>query len=53
MTIPMNMSNDTNILINIASENNGYIGFTIIYEKTGMSKNRFESTIVYIMIIYI
>jgi ESCRT-II complex subunit VPS22 len=48
VTIPMQLSNDTNILINIASEcrKKGCIGFSFVYEKTGMSKNRFEVAIV-------
>ncbi len=46
MTIPMAMSNDTNILIEFASENGGCITFTISFEKLGMSKSRFDATIV-------
>jgi hypothetical protein len=46
MAIPMSMSNDTNVLMNLASENNGCISFTICFDKLGMIKSRFENTIV-------
>jgi ESCRT-II complex subunit VPS22 len=46
MTLPMQLSNDTNIIMNLASENGGFIGYTLCYQKTGISKNRFEATIV-------
>jgi ESCRT-II complex subunit VPS22 len=48
LTIPMQLSNDTNVLISIASESlkKGCIGYSFVYEKCGMSKNRFDATIV-------
>jgi ESCRT-II complex subunit VPS22 len=46
MTIPMQLSNDTNIIIELASENKGWIGYSKCYEKSEMSRNRFEATIV-------
>jgi hypothetical protein len=49
MAIPMTLSNDTNLLINLASENNGYISFTLCYEKLNINKNRFDNTIVNII----
>jgi hypothetical protein len=42
----MTLSNDTNILMNLANENGGSIGFTLCSEKLNMSKNRFDNTIV-------
>jgi len=46
MTVPMQLSNDTNVIIDVASENKGFIGYSFVYEKTGMSRQRFEVTIV-------
>ena len=46
LTIPMQLSNDTNLIIEIASGNKGCVGYSVIYEKSGMSKNRFEATVV-------
>jgi ESCRT-II complex subunit VPS22 len=46
LTIPMQLSNDTNKLIELANENKGCIYFSLVYEKLGLSKNRFDATIV-------
>lgn len=46
MTVPMQLSNDTNVIIELASANKGWIGYSLCYEKTGMSRNRFDATIV-------
>jgi len=46
ITIPMQLSNDSNKLIELASENRGCISFSLVYEKIGLSKNRFDATIV-------
>jgi ESCRT-II complex subunit VPS22 len=48
MTIPMQLSNETNVLMQIASECKGCLGFTYLYSKTNMSKTAFEAAIVYI-----
>lgn len=45
MTIPMNISNETNELIALANENKGLITFKIYQDKTGHSEFRFEAII--------
>ncbi len=42
----MAMSNDTNILIELASENGGFITYTLCFEKLNMSRSRIDATIV-------
>ena len=46
VTIPLQISNDTELIIKLASENKGCIGFTYFYEKTNSNKIRFQSIIV-------
>jgi ESCRT-II complex subunit VPS22 len=53
MTIPMHLSNETNILIQIASECKGCLGYTYLYSKTNMSKTAFEAAVVKYLIKFI
>jgi ESCRT-II complex subunit VPS22 len=46
LTIPMSLSNDTNMIINLASELNGCLGYSNCYEKLNISRPRFDTTIV-------
>jgi len=46
MTIPMHLSNETNLIMEIASENKGYVGYSNLYGKFNMSKSAFEAAIV-------
>jgi len=46
MTLPMQLSNDTNVIIELASERKGCIGYSYCYDKSSMSRNRFDATIV-------
>ncbi len=48
MTIPMHLSNETNVLMQVASEYKGKLGYTDLYSKTKMSKTVFEAAIVLI-----
>lgn len=51
ITIPMSLSNDNNLLINLASECRGCIGYSICSEKLNMNRPRFETTMVSIYLI--
>jgi hypothetical protein len=46
MTVPMALSDDTNILMNLAIENNGFISYSLCYEKLSLNRQRFENIIV-------
>ncbi len=46
VTIPLQISNDTEIIIKLASENKGVLGYTYFYEKTNYSRIRFISIMV-------
>ena len=43
VTIPLQISNDTEMIIKLANENRGWLGFTFFYEKTNSTKIRFQS----------
>ena len=45
VTVPMEKSAKSDEIIEIASENGGWIGYTIAYNKKGMSKLEFEDAI--------
>ena len=46
VTIPLQISSDTELIIKLANENKGFLGFAFFYEKTNSTKIRFQSTIV-------
>lgn len=46
MTIPLQLSSDTNNLIELAGENKGCLGYSLCYDKLNMNKSRFENLIV-------
>jgi ESCRT-II complex subunit VPS22 len=46
MTIPMHLSNETNVIIEIASETKGRLGYSDMWAKTGITRNVFEAAIV-------
>lgn len=46
VTIPMQLSNTTNILIELANENQGCLSFSLCKQKLNMSENVFNTTIV-------
>jgi hypothetical protein len=50
VTIPMQLSNTTNILIELANENKGCLFFSMCQKKLNMSENVFITTIVNIII---
>jgi predicted metal-dependent hydrolase len=45
VTVPMEKSAKSDEIIEIASENGGWIGYSIAYNKKGMSKLEFEDAI--------
>lgn len=45
MTIPFNISSETNELIQLANENNGLLSYSIYKNKTGQSEFRFDSVV--------
>lgn len=48
VTIPLQISNDTEIIIKLASENKGVLGYTYFYEKTNYPRIRFLSIMVFL-----
>jgi ESCRT-II complex subunit VPS22 len=46
VTVPMQKSSDTDTLINLASENGGWIGYSYCFDKNAISKIRFDAAIV-------
>ena len=50
VSIPLQISSDTELIIKLANENKGFIGFSFFHEKTNSTKIRFHSTIVKIIL---
>ncbi len=46
VTIPMQLSNTTNVLIELANENKGCLSYSLCQQKLNMSENVFITTIV-------